>query len=571
MKLKYLIPIIFATATAQATEATPATPPTAANAEYSQDDISKYLEFIRRAEAIHNKATADAYATEHEKLRNEAEQQAKAHNITPEELDDALAYHGYTTEKLLDIEQRLEENEYFGSIKLAFVMDPSYLSEIELPSLPTEARPHLTELLQKAIASKGYNITGGPGFTSENAWVWQASTRMCEYSLAALLQQLPILGEPLLNQTQNEKTKRHYFVAACAMEYKDKPYTFTLWFDVTAHVLIFADDAENDQEEAEIEAICNRAAELTDSILQKLESVHDREGADYTAIELAKDFSEFSELYAKHGELVGSIMIAPHNNRAERMETQQQRLAEKYFYGSVALAEALGKPAAMAKKPAELTPEVRQQIEQELRNAVATLLPEGALSGGPGLEMSSAWIVPADEVDDISAFQALISSLPDCTFIEHRITKVDGKHYTRVTCLFIRNGESYHVDVWFDITAFVLKMQQLEDEEYDDEYGEDVRNNAQAEVITQLADLAVQVLRIIDSVHDQASADAAAQQLVSLKAKMLELEQYSIQDELIIRALEEKGISRDMFLKTGDRLRDADFYGSEALRNIFMP
>ena len=40
---------------------------------------------------------------------------------------------------------------------------------------------------------------------------------------------------------------------------------------------------------------------------------------------------------------------------------------------------------------------------------------------------------------------------------------------------------------------------------------------------------------------------------------------------MIIRALEEKGISRDMFLKTGDRLRDADFYGSEALRNIFMP
>ena len=332
-----------------------------------------------------------------------------------------------------------------------------------------------------------------------------------------------------------------------------------------------ATNAENDQEEAEIEAICNRAAELTDSILQKLESVHDREGADYTAIELAKDFAEFSELYAKHGELVGSIMIAPHNNRAERMETQQQRLAEKYFYGSVALAEALGKPAAMAKEPAELTPEVRQQIEQELRNAVATLLPEGALSGGPGLEMNSAWIVPADEPDDISAFQAFISSLPDCTFIEHRITKVDGKHYVCVTCLFIRNNESYHVDVWFDITAFVLKMQQPEDEEYDDEYGEDVRNDAPAEVITQLADLAVQVLRIIDSVHDQASADAAAQQLVPLKAKMVELEQYSIQEELIIRALEEKGISRDMFLKTGQRLSDADFYGSEALRNLFMP
>ena len=78
-------------------------------------------------------------------------------------------------------------------------------------------------------------------------------------------------------------------------------------------------------------------------------------------------------------------------------------------------------------------------------------------------------------------------------------------------------------------------------------------------------------MRIIDSVHDQASADAAAQQLVPLKAKMVELEQYSIQEELIIRALEEKGISRDMFLKTGQRLSDADFYGSEALRNLFMP
>lgn len=204
------------------------------------------------------------------------------------------------------------------------------------------------------------------------------------------------------------------------------------------------------------------------SFLELLGGIHDQKSADAAAC---------------------VIRTHPHAHTAARVlhpqwwtdGNENPPLAEAYFHGSEALAEALGFQVEDALLPSPLTPDITKEIQADLvRNLVkpgdrkeaesliaqnkglrpdllATIPREvaNALSGGCGFSPEYAWVVHADSYQKAQFVATLLINY-GFTGIYKCLQRIEfkGKRRFLVSVVtLLRNGRKYEVEQWFDISV----------------------------------------------------------------------------------------------------------------------
>ncbi len=307
-------------------------------------------------------------------------------------------------------------------------------------------------------------------------------------------------------------------------------------------------------------------------IIALMEGVQDRASADAAAEPLR-------DMMIKHDVLTERFNITPESFRADlealgisqnRAEQAWERLYQNGFYGSVALAKTFDVPVSAMAEVQPATPEILADLQAALVDAAATCGVE--LQGGPGTTPDTAWLMPAE--DAVALEYKILRALPpvfemDSQYLCQDDTNGNGRIYDTHVLIFCQGDAIYRAEVWFDISAYW--KQQTADEARDPDttssYTPEQRQAALQEAVAILKEAYQTVLRV----HDKDSADAAVRTLETLSARFGELtdnELDGMEIQELLEALEEAGITEELLEASADKLEEAGFYGSDALKNF---
>lgn len=381
-----------------------------------------------------------------------------------------------------------------------------------------------------------------------------------------------------------------------------------------------ATPALNSVSDPQLRQMLSEAIRAMASVTELLEGVQDRATADAAAERLKVRMALLSELgyglqYIPYPLVLQAMSEA--GITQERTESTQKRLEENRYYGSTALAEAMGEPAYKAMELIAPTPELLAALEQSLRSAAAQV---PNISGGPGFSKESAWGLTAEH-----NFAVIANLLEDAISVaDSQAEKQDGqivhdeqgRLFVRYEYVISRNGKATVVELWYmvampDSTEDDATPEDTE-EEYEDEYTEEAQEEesmgddyeeeyddeefdpSQMEITVEGAGGIVQapqspeyspeqkaealsiftkgmseLATVLSGVTDTATADAAAQQVKTIRERL-----QSVSDVLetipgmdLIEALEAESTASPAMLNALEERMEADaFYGSEALR-----
>ena len=185
-----------------------------------------------------------------------------------------------------------------------------------------------------------------------------------------------------------------------------------------------------------------------------LEAVHDKATADAAAEPVAQQMA-LLELLSPALEYIPEAAL----NRAlveagmgqERMQRSKRTLVEQRYYGSIALAQALGQPAYAAVGLSEPTPELLTELERELRAAINGKV--SGMSGGPGFTEETAWQLGSDKAH-LQYIRTVMAAIPGAVKEAQNLVHTQGgKVYGRMTFILVRNEKCYRLEMWFDVTG----------------------------------------------------------------------------------------------------------------------
>ena len=384
-----------------------------------------------------------------------------------------------------------------------------------------------------------------------------------------------------------------------------------------------ATPALNSVSDPQLRQMLSEAIRAMASVTELLEGVQNRATADAAAERLKVRMALLSELgyglqYIPYPLVLQAMSEA--GITQERTESTQKRLEENRYYGSTALAEAMGEPAYKAMELIAPTPELLAALEQSLRSAAAQV---PNISGGPGFSKDGAWVLTAEH-----NFAVVANLLENAISVaDSQGEKQDGQIiHDEKGRLFIRyeyvipsGDKASVVDQWYmvampdntedDATPTPEETEEEYDEEYteeapedepqeeeydEEEYDDEEFDPSQMEITVEGAGGIVQgpqdpeyspeqkaealsiftkgmseLATVLNGVTDTATADAAAQQVLSIRERL-----QSVSDVLetipgmdLIEALEAESTASPAMLNALEERMEAEaFYGSEALR-----
>lgn len=414
---------------------------------------------------------------------------------------EVLPYHYYGSAALASAMQ-VNEEDIPGKVQLPVPTTPRIMAELE-----TRARYSFS--LLPACIRKG--VTGGPGFTQETAWVCTAPRpqdgRDC-CSQELFFAPESILGghdATLVNQEEKEIDGRLYIISTVALFHRGQKHEVTIWEDVTAA------PAYNDEEfatycadtysanEKDIEVAFAQRQQQRTAILRGVQNKEDADAAADTLADLCSD--------AHMHDLPEPTLEACKPYINEYM-AEGDRLEAARYYGSTLLAQFRNDPLGVY-EPQELTPAAAAEIEHIIRAALqaSPCVAHRSLTGGPGFTKETAWVIPAEAVrggDDNFWELDLTKNIfvPDSRF-EFALDNTDrfgflnGRLYRVEKVRALLHGKLYHYEMWLDFTdGHVVPTTQ----EFEAELQQCIANREKK-------------LQVLESVHDKASADAAAEVL----------------------------------------------------------
>lgn len=246
----------------------------------------------------------------------------------------------------------------------------------------------------------------------------------------------------------------------------------------------------------------------------------------------------------------------------------QKALYDVYFYGSAALAKAVGGDASDAVAPQPLTPEVQATLlasddEEDSWQGVYFVGEDEderklSVTGGPGFTRETAWVSSAKSPNeaDFHAYTIVINKYDAETNLVKKVQKVeDSKVYKVLTVDFGKQGGKYRGDVWVDVSAG-CKIYTPEQ---------------QQEALAKVTQYMREASRIALSVQDKASADAAADRLLEMKITVQneELREIlsSMEADVVAQAMME-AVSEEEMNAAAKRIRENNYYGSEKLKEL---
>lgn len=484
MKLRFL-PLLFLCSSLTAFSAS----------EEANATMRQQIDILR---SINNKEQADAAAA----LLAEFELPDDADEALYDEYTAAcevLPYHYYGSAALASAMQ-VNEEDIPGKVQLPVPTTPRIMAELE-----TRARYSFS--LLPACIRKG--VTGGPGFTQETAWVCTAPRPQdgsdCR-SQELFFAPESILGghdATLVNQEEKEIDGRLYIISTVALFHRGQKHEVTIWEDVTAA------PAYNDEEfatycadtysanEKDIEVAFAQRQQQRTAILRGVQNKEDADAAADTLADLCSD--------AHMHDLPEPTLEACKPYINEYM-AEGDRLEAARYYGSTLLAQFRNDPLGVY-EPQELTPAAAAEIEHIIRAALqaSPCVAHRSLTGGPGFTKETAWVIPAEAVrggDDNFWELDLTKNIfvPDSRF-EFALDNTDrfgflnGRLYRVEKVRALLHGKLYHYEMWLDFTdGHVVPTTQ----EFEAELQQCIANREKK-------------LQVLESVHDKASADAAAE------------------------------------------------------------
>ena len=171
--------------------------------------------------SINNKVDADAAAPQVKKLMqqgNNLMQQCDYPEMVLEQVD---------TTTMRQAAKKLETNKFYQSFKLVDALGlPNYAIMEPIPLTP-ELEQILEESMQQTIREQNLGLTGGPGFTEENAWISEAEEPPFRELIDALPCQAPQFFSEGRSHSEDESTvitNRTYFFI-----YQDRVYELNLY------------------------------------------------------------------------------------------------------------------------------------------------------------------------------------------------------------------------------------------------------------------------------------------------------------------------------------------------------
>ena len=218
--------------------------------------------------------------------------------------------------------------------------------------------------------------------------------------------------------------------------------------------------------DAEYDAI----EEYENRFWQVLEQVNDKESADAAAQKL---------LHLPHADVAEKALLPQWWTDGN----ESAPLVKACFYGSAALAEALGFPAEDSIIPSPLAPGIVSMIQMDMLRSLTKPIPESrkkaekllaqgkglspdvlmtlpnevasSISGGCGFTPESAWGIAADDFRkcQFTATQLILYAFPCQTRAEQRMEFRGNKRFLVYTVSLLRGEKKYEVEQWFDISA----------------------------------------------------------------------------------------------------------------------
>ena len=366
-----------------------------------------------------------------------------------------------------------------------------------------------------------------------------------------------------------------------------------------------ADYEEDYEEEADIvyteeqktEAM-TKLKEFVESSTNAARGVNSRETADAAVAllqETTKGVQEITPVLRSLDQ--NEVMTIIYSGR-EQMEKEINRLIQENFYGSEALAKELVGSAAMARPAKPLPDELKEQfidmdgkstplppvvVLEEGEDGSVRIVEQGDdedeeeeeeelnVSGGPGFTQETAWVLEASDneklkgrpAEDYISFidaklnlEAIVDSGYD--FANHQLETVyaNGKVYCHLTADLLPEEEGadrYVFEQWLDITAYSVFTSQ-----------EEATKHAE-ESMKLLTDS----MKVLLTVKDKASADAAAAQLSAIAAKITPKHAAAMQalsTEQKIALAEKNGIDPMGDAERISKVVSEKFYGSDKLK-----
>lgn len=412
---------------------------------------------------------------------------------------EVLPYHYYGSAALAGAMQ-VNEEDIPGKVQLPVPTTPRIMAELE-------ARARYSFSLLPACIRKG--VTGGPGFTQETAWVCTAPRpqdgRDCRSQELFFVPESILGGHAatLVHQEEKKIDGRLYIISTVALFHRGQKHEVTIWEDVTAA------PAYNDEEfatycadtysanEKDIEVAFAQRQQQRTAILRSVQNKEDADAAADTLADLCSD--------AHMHDLPEPTLEACKPYINEYM-AEEDRLEAARYYGSTLLAQFLNDPLGVY-EPQELTPAAAAEIEHIIRAALqaSPCVAHRSLTGGPGFTKETAWVIPAEAVrggDDNFWELDLTKNIfvPDSRF-EFALDNTDrfgflnGRLYRAKKVCALLHGKLYHYEMWLDFTdGHVVPTTQ----EFEAELQQCIANREKK-------------LQVLESVHDKASADAAAE------------------------------------------------------------
>lgn len=357
----------------------------------------------------------------------------------------------------------------------------------------------------------------------------------------------------------------------------------------------------------DLQPVLNDYVRVMKSICELIEGIHDKESADAAMPKLSSRIRLMQELlFGIHylPEEVTVQALAETGVTEDRLEKSNQQLIQNRFYGSVELARVLGFPAMAALEPGEVTPELLQTVGAELVAALQGKL--GNICGGPGLTEQTAWKLGKDE-ENLEYIRTVMSALPDAEKEDQTLVRTEeGPIYGRMTYLLPRDGKVYRMQMWFEITDIILAqeaeeaaaqaqaeeempvrvihdletVQENEPEELPEPQYMPLPESSvrlytaeeKAAAVKQFVQLFKESVEVANSITDRASADAAALKIdnIGKKAEQIQVDRTQISEMDILEEMERNNIDMFIMQKHIERIREANFYGSEALKRAMM-
>ena len=363
-----------------------------------------------------------------------------------------------------------------------------------------------------------------------------------------------------------------------------------------------ADYEEDYEEEADIVYTEEQKAEAMTKLKEFVESstnaargVNSRETADAAVALLQETTKGMVEITPVLRSLDQNEVMAIIYSGREQMEKEINRLIQENFYGSEALAKELIGSAAMARPAKPLPDELKDQfididgkstplppvvvleegeggsvriIEQDDNEDEEEELP---ISGGPGYTQETAWVLNPSDYEELKGqpaeeylhfisgklnMEAVVDSGYD--FGNHKVETVyaNGKVYCHMTVDLLPEEEGadrYVLEQWLDITAYAAFTSQEEATKYAEEGMQ----------------LLTDSMKLLLTVKDKASADAAAEQLSAIAAKITPKHAAAMQalsTEQKIALAEKNGIDPMGDSERISKVVSEKFYGSDKLK-----